>query len=307
MKIKFTKSYKIIFLFSILITCLFFLTISPNIIFAQQITLSFDYDFLPFQYSNSFTSIKNNSFYNTFLSFSINLNQNLSLSFLLGRNTCNFKQPNFFSFGFSYIKDFLTFEQRFKVELSDSLNNIFPYFENFTSILLDFYPVLFFFLSISNPIYIQPIFSSIVELPESDTFEKYDINTEIGFYIYQLSIGLAFKYDSLLYNFDTTSTPFLYNKLITYDLALMIKYVPTITAFGFILALGYSYNDLKTVSSLHYLHQYIYSKAKFIFTLDHFKLEPAFGVLIYSFYSDNITDITQMSRIYFGLNLIYKF
>jgi hypothetical protein len=307
MKIKFTKRYKKIFLLNILITCLFFLTIFPNIIFAQQITLGFDYGFLPFQYSNSFTSIKNNTFYNAILSFSINLNQNLSLSFFFERNTYNFKQPNSFSLGFSYIKDFLTFEERFKVEVSDSFDNIFTYFENFTSILLDFYPLLFFFLSINNPIYIQPIFSSLVELPKSDTFEKYDINTEIGFYIYQLSIGLAFKYDSILYNFDTTSTSINYSKLNTYDLALIIKYVPTITAFGFVLALGYSYNDLKTVSSLTYIHQYIYAKANLIFTLDHFKLEPAFGVLIYSFYSDNITDISEISRLYLGMNLSYKF
>lgn len=307
MKIKFTKRYKIIFLLNILIISILFLTTFSNYIFAQQIAIGANYGFLPFGYSSSFTSIKNNTYYNAFLLFSFNLSQNFYLSFNIERNTYNFYQPNFFSIGLSYNKGFLTIDQRFKVEISDSFTNIFPYFENFTSILLDFYPLLFFFLSINNPIYIQPIFSSTVELPKSDTFEKYDINTEIGFYIYQLSIGLAFKYDSILYNFDTSSNPVEYNILTTYDLAFMIKYVPTITAFGFIIGLGYSFNDLKTVSSMHYIHQYIYAKANLIFTLDHFKIEPIFGFLIYSFYSDNITDISKMSRLYVGANLSYKF
>lgn len=307
MNLKLIKRYKLIFILNILITLFFFLTIFSNIAYSQQINLGFDYGFLPFQYSNSFTSIKNNIYYSAFIFLELKLNENSFFSINYERSTFNIFQQNSLSFGFSYLKDFLFFNQNIKVNFSDDFKNLFPYFESQTSILLDFYPIFFFFIGLNNPLYIQPIFSSLVQLPKDDTFELFKLKSEIGFYIYQLSIGLFFEFDKILYNFDNSVNPVKYNRLLTYDLALMIKYVPTFTLFGFTFALGYSYNDLNTILNLHYIHQYLYAKAKLIFNIEHFKIEPSFGYILYSFYSSNINDISKMARLYAALSLIYIF
>lgn len=301
MKIQFINFLIFFFIF------ITFLTTFSSLSFAQQISIGFEYGFIPFPYSSSFTSIKNNTYYSAFLSFSFNISKNYSLSFLLERSTFNIMQPNSFSVSFSYFNNFLRFNEKIKVLFSDSISNFFPYFENYISALFDFYPVLFIFFSIKNPFYIQPIFSSIIDLPKSDTFENYDINSEFGFYIYQLSIGLSFEYSEIHYNFDSSNTPIVYNKIIDYDIALQAKYLPTFTLFGFALKLGYSYNQLITTNNSSYLHQYFYAKAGLVFNFSNIRIEPSAAFLIYSIVSSNITDLSSMYRFYFALSAVYLF
>lgn len=288
------------------LTIFFILFFSPQIM-AQQISVGFCSDFLPFSYSSTFNEIKNNIYYNAFVLLNLNISQSTSFGILIQRNTFNPFQPNSISFSLSFNKDFFTISDSLKVEISDDFSTIFPYFENLTSILLDFYPIFFFFISFKNPIYIQPLFSALIDIPKEETFENIRINLETGFYIYQMSIGLSFYYDKILYNFDIEQDPFVYDKLETYDIALVIKYVPTFTLFGFIVNIGYSYNDLLTQTPANYIHQFLYTKVKLIFTITSFKIEPSFGYLIYSVYSSNIASLNNMNRLYYSLTISYIF
>lgn len=310
MNINFAKKYKFninFMLLKFLIFVILFLTIFGSTIFAQQIGFGFNYDFIPFQYTNISNSIKTNNFYDGFLFFIFKVSDNQSFGFLISRCTYNPNQPNSLSINFNYIGKFISISEYFKLMVSDSINNIFPYFENRFNILFDLYPIFYIDIDIQNPIYIQNIFYSLSKIPDTDTFEKYRFFIETGFYIYQMSIGLSFYYNILRYNFDIENEPITYNKLQTYDGALVVKYIPTFTLFGFEVNFGYSYNSLTTKDNTNYIHQYIYAKARLIFNLNHIKIEPNFGYLIYSIYSNNITDLSQLSRLSLGFSLSYIF
>ncbi len=287
-----------------MILTIFLITVSYPI-FGQQLSTGFISDFLPFSYSSSFNSITDNSYYLGFFLFSFNASKEITIGFLLERSTFNPFEPNSLSFVFIYNKDFLSITTSFKSLFQDSIDSLSPYFLIMTNIVLDFYPIFFISFEISNPLYLQNLFASLVNIPSSDTFEDISINGEFGFYLYQLSIGAIFTYETKLYNFDIANQPIAYDKLTSYDLAISIKYIPTFTVFGFCINIGYSYNDLLTTSS-HYIHQLIYTRLKLIFKFLNFQIETGFGYLIYSICSSNITDLTQMVRLNYSISLSYK-
>lgn len=317
MTIKFTKinNLKKNFRFSFIITIvLYFLIISillltsfSHQLYAQQISIGFYSDFLPFPYRTTFTSITNNSFYNAFIFLGLNILEKNLIGIQIERSTFNSFSPNSISFIYVFNKDFFSLHQIIKILLQDDITELFPYIECKTNFYFDFYPLLFFCFGFEYPLYIQAIFSSVIDIPMENTFEKLKAEIEFGFYFYQLSVGLDFFYDSKLYNFDIDQDPIKYDKLQTYDISLAIKYIPTFTLFGFILNLGYSYNDLTTQTPERFLHQYIYTKIKLMFKFSGFSIDPAFGYLIYSIVSDNITNVSKMIRLYYSISVSYSF
>ncbi len=284
-----------------------FINISP-VIYGQQIYAGGGYYYTPLNLlmQSSETTLSLNSYYEASIKALIEINKSWILGFSLFRNTFDYLNPNGLSLDLTYSSQIFNFTQSLILKNSDNFISPFIFAQLQTNIELDFYPEFFVSTSFSFPFYYQNFFSAIPAVPNDLTFEKKSLGAEAGLYIYQLCLGLSFHYENLIYNFDLTSD-IVYNEYNLYDYIFFVRLIPTFTAFGFELKIGYKDASILFSDDTLIYHRFIYADCRLIFRIGIFTIEPSFGYILYSFFSPQITNFSSLVKLNANLYLSVKF